>query len=422
MADDVSLFTAPLETITFDDIKAFCDLQLEECETIEYKGDESSKGGMEQIVKCISAMANTDGGIILIGVPERRLPDRKTGLPDYPKGFIPSSNVKSRITSMCHACMEPPFTPEISPEISTDDPDKKVFVIRIDKEKVPILPIYHRKAGILVRFGEECVPAHPSQIRVMFEENEREQNQFTVGHLRDSNGPGFCWCDVGVQLPKKRFAKAFHWNDQLIHTLKKVLQEHKVSMQCVWINKYMPQPGMPAIFHQGRVMAPKRTLNTVEFSTRYPQVPNPQSDNYWLNLYFDTNGFIGVTIGFNPSLTPLYIENLTTAVYAIVDLVCQQELRGCYQEIFWDIGQYQVYCHINQLPGKTQPRVIKARNPVYFPSEGDQSVHLQDVFDALDPEKISKHFTSLCMASLVFLDFEETLTMLNVKKDLFSDF
>jgi hypothetical protein len=416
MADEVSLFTSPLETITFEDVKAFCELGIDECETIEYKGEESFKSGTEQIVKCIAAMANTDGGIILLGVPEIRQQGRKTSKPGSPKGYTPKRNkINSEIANRCRALLEPPFIPDMSGEIPTDDPDKKVTLIRIDKDKVPILPIYHREAGIIVRSGEDCIPAHPNQIRLMFEENEKQQNQFAIPRVNDIDLPGFFWCNVGLQLPLKRYSRAFHWNDQQIEILKNLILNHAISGEKVWTDKYQTQAGAVKLIFLEPIK-PKRTLDSIEFSTSLSRNPDIEADNIWYHLYFNTNGFIAVSIGFGWKVHYPPFESIATAIYAAIDLFNQQEIRECYPETLWDIGKYIIYCHVNQFPELVTYPVFSMQPSLSFPAKGNKINQLEGIFVNLDPEEIAKGFVSQLMASVGCLNFEKSLEQHNIQK------
>lgn len=60
-----SLFTTPVDDLSFKDIKDFCAQGVPEGERVEYKEQFNEKIG-----QTIAAMANTDGGVILVGVGE----------------------------------------------------------------------------------------------------------------------------------------------------------------------------------------------------------------------------------------------------------------------------------------------------------------------------------------------------------------
>ena len=55
------MFTKPIDEITFEDVKSFCDVWAEGVR-VEYKKE------IRHIPKIVSSFANTHGGIFLIGV------------------------------------------------------------------------------------------------------------------------------------------------------------------------------------------------------------------------------------------------------------------------------------------------------------------------------------------------------------------
>lgn len=76
------LYTKPIEQITWDDIESFCQQKIAEGPYLDYKELFPKK-----LEKTIAAMANTLGGVILVGIKEdkqskpvpdeRRLPKRE---------------------------------------------------------------------------------------------------------------------------------------------------------------------------------------------------------------------------------------------------------------------------------------------------------------------------------------------------------
>jgi hypothetical protein len=97
------MFTSKLEEITYEKIKRFCEEQNPEGETIEYKGDFPSN-----LEKSISAMANTYGGIILIGVEA----DKTKNTPILPiKGIDLKKGLEEKVTSICLRNIYPPYFP-----------------------------------------------------------------------------------------------------------------------------------------------------------------------------------------------------------------------------------------------------------------------------------------------------------------------
>jgi len=99
------MFTLKPEEVNFEKIKSFCEEQIPEGETIEYKGDFPSN-----LEKSISAMANTYGGIILIGVEADKI--KNTPNPSI-NGIKPEKGLEERVTSICLRNIYPPYSPPI---------------------------------------------------------------------------------------------------------------------------------------------------------------------------------------------------------------------------------------------------------------------------------------------------------------------
>lgn len=115
-----SLFTLPAEEIDPDVVGEFLRQAIPEATVLEYKRELNA-----QVLKTIAAMANTLGGVVLVGVPESKT---AKGLPDAPVG-VPLGE-RDRLASQCFAKLEPPFEPEIVP-VRLEGSDLYVLVVRI---------------------------------------------------------------------------------------------------------------------------------------------------------------------------------------------------------------------------------------------------------------------------------------------------
>ena len=102
------LQSKPLDEISIADIQGFIGEQHRESEILDYKGPWPN-----DLAKVIAAMANTQGGLILIGVPEVA---GDTGLPDQPTG-IPIgrgiNTLRQRVISTAYDSIYPPVIPEV---------------------------------------------------------------------------------------------------------------------------------------------------------------------------------------------------------------------------------------------------------------------------------------------------------------------
>lgn len=136
-----SLFTLPADEIGAEVLDEFLAQANPEATVLEYKRELNA-----QVLKTIAAMANTLGGVVLLGVPEKR---GTNGLPDAPVG-VPLGE-RDRLASQCFAKLEPPFEPEIVP-VRLDGSNLYVLVVRVDPARVqpPVVldgTVYIRLAG-----------------------------------------------------------------------------------------------------------------------------------------------------------------------------------------------------------------------------------------------------------------------------------
>ena len=120
------LYGATIASITWDDVDRFCQQGTAENTYLDYKTDFPS-----DLAKSIAAMANTLGGIILIGVDETD--DGKPRLPLL--GIDNDRGLDERVLNTILDSMTPPVIPEIvtCPNAAGD---KAVMVIRIPQSEI----------------------------------------------------------------------------------------------------------------------------------------------------------------------------------------------------------------------------------------------------------------------------------------------
>ncbi len=124
MTSTMSLFASAVADVTLERIQELLAQELPESLTLEYKEKYSPS-----LVKSIGAMANTYGGLILIGVKDQPGPDRLAGVPD---------TAVVQIANACHESLEPPWQPEIIPvPMGTDNFGLHVLVIRVNPSSAP---------------------------------------------------------------------------------------------------------------------------------------------------------------------------------------------------------------------------------------------------------------------------------------------
>ena len=160
------MFTLPFEQINYEKIEAFCKEQIPEGETIEYKSDFPS-----DLEKSISSMANTYGGIILIGIKA----DKTGNVPIIPiEGRDLSEGLEEKITSICLRKIYPPYFPlvKVCPLPTEKGENKCVVFIRVYESDQTPHAINHN-TEVYVRIRSQNEPLDKVKLRkAMLEEIE----------------------------------------------------------------------------------------------------------------------------------------------------------------------------------------------------------------------------------------------------------
>jgi len=133
------LYTKAINEITYEDVQEFCRQNNKENEILEYKGTFTS--GLDKV---IASMANTYGGLILIGVNE------DDGHPKPPfEGMEYEKKLQERVTQIA-ITVYPPVLPEI--QVCSPNNGKTFIVIRIAESD--ITPHYiKQKTRAYIRTG-----------------------------------------------------------------------------------------------------------------------------------------------------------------------------------------------------------------------------------------------------------------------------
>jgi hypothetical protein len=119
----VTLFASSAPGVTLDRVRQLIEQNLPEGLTLEYKEAYSSS-----LVKSVAAMANSYGGIILVGVRDGAGADRIAGV---------SEEAIVQIINACHDSLAPPWEPEVIPLQLDDGSDNLVLVVRVDPARAP---------------------------------------------------------------------------------------------------------------------------------------------------------------------------------------------------------------------------------------------------------------------------------------------
>jgi len=197
-----SLFTAPMEQITADDVHTFLDEELEEGPRLDYKQADPNHLIPQDVVDVICAFANTYGGLLILGVKADQTTNRpieRKGLP-LVKDSKPVTNLEERITSKCFDSIVPPLAPEVrvcpfksDPTLAVDD--QAFMVIRVSPSPAAPHAVIKKDPRVLVRVGSECRNADLMTLRFLFERQQQREGMIErtrafvwKGHLSTRKG------------------------------------------------------------------------------------------------------------------------------------------------------------------------------------------------------------------------------------------
>jgi len=137
----INIASIQIDEISFDDISTFCNQKVKEDIDLDYKSDFPSDLG-----RLISAFANTQGGIVIIGIDE----DGKSREPVCPpRGIEGSSDVlRQRILNIAFDAIYPPVEPEVA---IVEIPDRDLYVALIRIAPSRLLHTVDRRRRIYIR-------------------------------------------------------------------------------------------------------------------------------------------------------------------------------------------------------------------------------------------------------------------------------
>lgn len=357
------LYASALE-INFQDIwefvGAFSESGLPECEEIEYKGwrpdNASNLGGFsEKVVKEIVAMANTNGGLIFIGIEEEK--DKlEGGRRDYPGtvGTLPVSEanrLKQSIEDKCSSTIKPSWFPEML-MVKASEVDKGVLIIRADLDKVerPLLyQVSENKWLPFIRSGRQItLPSWYDIVKIAegridngFPQRINEAIRF---HLRPNAEP-FIWCSLGLVMYKRRFCEEEPWTDKERRKLKSVTESPLASLlECrnvfpwrqLFHSRYelfsggLSRRNLPEVEMDSTLKSVYFTPLTIgEFLERRSEV------NKCYRLIFSSRGYMVGTVGLSKQkYRNLDIGTIFRVIFFLADTFLREEVLKCYQKTF----------------------------------------------------------------------------------------
>lgn len=162
----MSIFTKPINEITYEDVISFCQQEIGEGINLDYKKDFPPSG----LEKTISAFANSFGGIILIGIEDQ---DSKPNPPF--DGIDYKDKLEERIWNIIVDNIYPPLFPEI--RICPPKNGKTFVIIRIPQSNETPHAIYNN-TNVYIRTGNRNKPEELATIeQIDWLKNRRRKSE-----------------------------------------------------------------------------------------------------------------------------------------------------------------------------------------------------------------------------------------------------
>ena len=162
-----NLYTCDLDKLTLDHVKSF--LALAEAEEdrpregvrLDFKQEPNMNPNGDRIGDMVAALANTMGGLVIVGVGERK------GLPVDLPGVLRKGELKSRLNSMIHRTVYP--VPDYRIGVVAVSATHDVAVIRVEEGGFPPYMWTENRANkVSVRVEDQCLPADPQQLEALY--------------------------------------------------------------------------------------------------------------------------------------------------------------------------------------------------------------------------------------------------------------
>lgn len=131
----MNLWQKSIDQITFEDVDGFCTVGCEESVRLDYKVNWPN-----DLAKTMAAMANTLGGMIILGVDSDKTTNKPIWPPvppAHPNAALPTApGLSERVYQVARDAIFPPVMPEVSPVLSNKKlPGYDIIVVRIPESK-----------------------------------------------------------------------------------------------------------------------------------------------------------------------------------------------------------------------------------------------------------------------------------------------
>ena len=198
-------FSKPVTELTFDDIQALVDNQEPEGVTLEYKRElNTSPGGKKELAKDVSAMANSQGGHLIIGLAEE---DHGPKMPEqFVERMLGRQKVEEWLDQVLNSNIQPRVNVHIKPIPVPGNPEECVVVMHVPPSpRVPHMITAQNDNRYYVRHNCEVLPAEEYEVRDMFERGRRMREEVKEylrkrGYFEPDDQPDFALNKLTRQL------------------------------------------------------------------------------------------------------------------------------------------------------------------------------------------------------------------------------
>lgn len=144
----------PLEALRYEDIDTWITRDRpSEGDRLDFKQEFAPS-----VTASIVAMANHDGGLIIVGVAEQSDTQGQAKRAVWPPKMVRRTAWQETLTNACFNDIRPAHLPSATFIPSPDDPNHGLVLIRVDAYSAP-RPLWHKDKGVLWRLGDQNRPA-----------------------------------------------------------------------------------------------------------------------------------------------------------------------------------------------------------------------------------------------------------------------
>jgi hypothetical protein len=215
------MFSKPPTELTFDDIQALVDSEEPESVTLEYKRQiDTSSEAKKELAKDVSAMANSQGGHLIIGLDEER---HRPKMPDTFVGrMLGNHKVEEWLDQVLNSNIQQRTNVHIKPVPVPGKPDECVVVVHVpSSSRVPHMVTAQSDNRYYVRHNCEVLPAEEYEVRDMYQRGRRMREEVEKylknrGFADPEDDPEF---EFGINSLTRKLGTAYFDHQQAVHVV-----------------------------------------------------------------------------------------------------------------------------------------------------------------------------------------------------------